>query len=146
MSPDGLPANNRRRCFPTDLQPTASCSSESSMMTVQLSTDVAPNFANVIERDRRLLVLPPAVRLLSVLRILPPRAFDWVMDMSGLNVSMNHFSGHGGGATPSLKQHTTHAPPGGRYGRAEETYKGASPVSCAKISAILNSISANLSR
>jgi len=74
-----------------------------------------------------------------------PSAFC-LMDVPGVNLSMDQISGHRRSATPSLKEHATHARPRGRYGRAKETYRGESPVSCAKISAILNSISANLSQ
>jgi all-trans-retinol dehydrogenase (NAD+) len=59
--------------------------------------DVAWRIADAIQRDRRLVILPPAVRLLPVLRVLPPRAFDWVMDLLGVNVSMEHFVGHRAG-------------------------------------------------
>jgi len=56
--------------------------------------EVVRKIAHAIERDRRLLVLPRTVRLLPALRLLPPRAFDWVMDLLGVNASMEHFTGH----------------------------------------------------
>ncbi len=56
---------------------------------------VVTKIADAIESDRRMLVLPPLVRLLPVLRVLPPRAFDRVMDLFGVNRSMDHFVGHG---------------------------------------------------
>lgn len=56
--------------------------------------DVARKIADAVERDRPLLVLPPIVRLLPVLRVLPPRVFDAVMDLFGVNTSMDHFVGH----------------------------------------------------
>ncbi len=55
--------------------------------------DVARRIADAIERDRAQLVLPPMVRLLPALRVLPPRVFDRVMDLFGVNVSMDHFVG-----------------------------------------------------
>jgi all-trans-retinol dehydrogenase (NAD+) len=58
---------------------------------------VAQKIADAIERDRRLLVLPPLVRLIPAMRVLPPQAFDRLMDLFGVNVSMEHFVGHGSG-------------------------------------------------
>jgi len=67
------------------------------LLPILRQRDVVRKIANAIERDRRVLVLPPAVRLLPVLRVLPPRVFDRVMDLLGVNVSMEHFKGHGVG-------------------------------------------------
>lgn len=55
---------------------------------------VARKIIDAVERDRRQVVLPPAVRLLPALRVLPPRAFDMVMDLLGVNTSMDEFVGH----------------------------------------------------
>lgn len=55
---------------------------------------VATKIADAIESDRRMLVLPPIVRMLPVLRVLPPTVFDRVMDLFGINTSMDHFVGH----------------------------------------------------
>ncbi len=55
--------------------------------------DVADKIVAAIERNRRLLTLPPIVRLLPALRVLPPRVFDKIMDLMGVNVSMDHFAG-----------------------------------------------------
>jgi all-trans-retinol dehydrogenase (NAD+) len=68
------------------------------LLPILRQRDVVRKVADAIERDRRVLVLPPAVRLLPVLRILPPKAFDWVMDLFGINASMDHFQGHEGSA------------------------------------------------
>jgi all-trans-retinol dehydrogenase (NAD+) len=65
------------------------------LLPILRQRDVARKIADAIERDRRVLVLPPAIRLLPVLRVLPPRIFDLVMDVLGVNVSMEHFVGHG---------------------------------------------------
>jgi all-trans-retinol dehydrogenase (NAD+) len=54
---------------------------------------VADQIVRAIERDKRLVVMPPMVRLTPVLRVLPPRAFDRMMDLFGINVSMDHFVG-----------------------------------------------------
>lgn len=55
--------------------------------------DAADRIVAAIERDRHQLVMPPLVRLVPLLRILPTRAFDRVMDLLGVNVSMDEFVG-----------------------------------------------------
>jgi all-trans-retinol dehydrogenase (NAD+) len=55
---------------------------------------VAAKIADAIEADRRMLVLPPIVRLLPLLHVLPPAVFDRMMDLFGVNTSMEHFVGH----------------------------------------------------
>jgi all-trans-retinol dehydrogenase (NAD+) len=65
-----------------------------SLLPILRQGDVARKIAKAIERDRRFVVLPPFVRLLPVLRIVPTRAFDSVMDLLGVNVSMEAFVGH----------------------------------------------------
>ncbi len=55
---------------------------------------VATKIADAVASDRRMLVLPPIVRLLPVFRVLPPVLFDRVMDLFGVNTSMDHFVGH----------------------------------------------------
>jgi all-trans-retinol dehydrogenase (NAD+) len=54
---------------------------------------VADKIVRAIEHDQRVVVLPPFVRLLPVARILPTRWFDKLMDLLGVNVSMDHFRG-----------------------------------------------------
>jgi all-trans-retinol dehydrogenase (NAD+) len=56
---------------------------------------VAEKMARAIAHDRPVLVMPPILRLLPVLRLLPTRAFDRLMDLFGVNVSMDDFVGHG---------------------------------------------------
>jgi all-trans-retinol dehydrogenase (NAD+) len=56
---------------------------------------VADRIVRAIERDRRVLCMPPLVRLLPLARMLPPRAFDKLMDLFGINASMEHFIGRG---------------------------------------------------
>lgn len=63
--------------------------------------DVARRIADAIAQDRAMLVLPPIIRLLPVLRVLPPNVFDRVMDLFGVNASMDHFVGHGSATAPS---------------------------------------------
>jgi all-trans-retinol dehydrogenase (NAD+) len=55
--------------------------------------DVARKIARAIERDRRLLVMPPLVRILPAMRVLPPRAFDAMMNLFGVNRTMDDFVG-----------------------------------------------------
>lgn len=64
------------------------------LLPILKPNDVARRIADAIAEDRRMLVLPPVVRLLPALRLLPPPVFDRVMDVLGINVSMEHFVGH----------------------------------------------------
>ncbi|HAM45271.1 MAG TPA: short-chain dehydrogenase [Propionibacteriaceae bacterium] len=54
---------------------------------------VARKVLNAIESGRQQLVLPPMVRLVPPLRILPPVAFDLVLDLVGINHTMDGFIG-----------------------------------------------------
>lgn len=65
------------------------------LLPILRTGDVAVRIADAIARDRRMLVLPPIVRLLPVLRALPPTVFDRLMDLFGVNVSMDRFVGRG---------------------------------------------------
>lgn len=56
--------------------------------------DVVARTVSAIERDRARVVMPPLLYALPLLRVLPARAFDRVMDLFGVNVSMDHFEGH----------------------------------------------------
>jgi all-trans-retinol dehydrogenase (NAD+) len=55
--------------------------------------DVVARIASAVRRDRSRLILPPFVRLLPLARILPPRWFDRLADVLGINVSMQDFVG-----------------------------------------------------
>ena len=55
--------------------------------------DVATKILRAVERDRPMLRLPPIVGTLPVSRILPVRLFDRVMDLLGVNQSMDDFVG-----------------------------------------------------
>lgn len=66
------------------------------LLPILRTEDVARKIADAIARDRRLLVMPPIVRLLPVLRALPPTVFDRIMDLFGVNASMDHFLGRDG--------------------------------------------------
>ena len=54
---------------------------------------VISKIISAIERDRRQLLMPPAVALLPVLRALPVPVFDRLMDLLGVNSSMDEFVG-----------------------------------------------------
>ena len=57
--------------------------------------DVAARIVDCIQRDKRRLLMPPAVHLLPLLRMLPVGAFDWVATFLGVNASMDEFKGRG---------------------------------------------------
>jgi all-trans-retinol dehydrogenase (NAD+) len=61
--------------------------------------DVAARILRAVERDKAILHLPPLVATLPVSRFLPTRLFDRVMDLLGVNRSMDDFVGRSG--TPS---------------------------------------------
>ena len=54
---------------------------------------VARRIVRAIERDERRVVMPPLVRVLPALRLLPVPLFDWVIDVFGVNASMDGFTG-----------------------------------------------------
>jgi all-trans-retinol dehydrogenase (NAD+) len=54
---------------------------------------VARKIACAIERDRRTVILPPFIRLLPITRVLPVGLFDRLMDLFGVNQSMDEFVG-----------------------------------------------------
>lgn len=70
------------------------------LLPIMRADQVAHRIAEAIARNRRVLVLPPIVRLLPVLRALPPSVFDRIMDLFGVNRSMDGFVGHAGPARP----------------------------------------------
>jgi all-trans-retinol dehydrogenase (NAD+) len=55
--------------------------------------DVARRVLDAVESGREQLVMPPLVRLMPVLRMLPVPAFDAVLDLFGINRGMDHFTG-----------------------------------------------------
>jgi all-trans-retinol dehydrogenase (NAD+) len=59
--------------------------------------DVAAKILRAVERDRGMLRLPPVVGSLSIGRILPTPIFDRLMDLMGVNVSMDEFVGRAAG-------------------------------------------------
>jgi all-trans-retinol dehydrogenase (NAD+) len=73
--------------------------------------DVVAKTVRAIERNRRRLYMPPVLHLLSLLRPLPPVAFDAVMDLLGVNVSMDHFVGRVDAAAEPRRERPPATPP-----------------------------------
>lgn len=63
------------------------------LLPILEQTDVARRILDAVERGREQLVMPPLARLVPVMRILPVRAFDAVIDFFGINRTMDHFTG-----------------------------------------------------
>jgi all-trans-retinol dehydrogenase (NAD+) len=55
--------------------------------------DVAARIVGCIQRDKRRLLMPWAVHLLPLLRVLPVGVFDWISTFLGVNASMEAFQG-----------------------------------------------------
>ena len=66
------------------------------LLPILQAEQVARRIVSAIEKDRRRLIMPPIVRLVPLLRALPPPVFDEVMDLFGVNESMDEFVGHAG--------------------------------------------------
>ncbi|KRE85041.1 SDR family oxidoreductase [Arthrobacter sp. Soil764] len=63
------------------------------LLPILQEEQVATRTLDAIEAGRRKLVLPPIVNLLPALRILPVKVFDGLMDVLGVNRTMDHFTG-----------------------------------------------------
>lgn len=57
--------------------------------------EVAGRIVTCIQRDQRRLLMPRAVHLLPLLRMLPVGLFDWIATFLGVNASMDEFKGRG---------------------------------------------------
>jgi all-trans-retinol dehydrogenase (NAD+) len=66
------------------------------LLPILQEEQVAGAVLDAIEAGRRKVVLPPLVNLLPVLRILPVSVFDRLMDVLGVNRTMDHFTGRQG--------------------------------------------------
>lgn len=73
--------------------------------------DVAAQVLDAVESGAQQLFLPPGVRTLAPLRVLPVRAFDAVMDALGVNATMDRFTGRGGGPVPVAASPAAATPP-----------------------------------
>ena len=63
------------------------------LLPILKQDEVARKIASAIERDRRTVILPPFIRLLPITRVLPVAMFDRLMDLFGVNQSMDEFVG-----------------------------------------------------
>ena len=68
------------------------------LLPILREDDVARAVVDGIERGRAQLVLPPAVWLVPGMRLLGTRGFDALMDVLGINHTMDHFVGRPPGA------------------------------------------------
>jgi all-trans-retinol dehydrogenase (NAD+) len=55
--------------------------------------DVAERIVAAVQKNERRLLMPPAVHLLPLLRMLPVGVFDWIATFLGVNASMDAFQG-----------------------------------------------------
>ncbi len=65
------------------------------LLPILHEADVATKVLDAVASGRKQLMLPPLVRVLPVLRVLPVAAFDAVVNLFGINRSMDHFVGRG---------------------------------------------------
>ena len=65
------------------------------LLPILKEAKVATQILDAIASGRQQLVLPPLARVVPALRVLPVRAFDVVMDLFGINHTMDHFIGRG---------------------------------------------------
>lgn len=63
------------------------------LMPTLRTADVARATLDAIESGQRRLFLPAAGRLIPMLRVLPTRAFDFLVDVLGISTSMSGFTG-----------------------------------------------------
>jgi len=63
------------------------------LLPILREPDVAAKILRAVERDRAMLRMPPVVGTIAVGRILPTPLFDRVMDLLGVNQSMDDFVG-----------------------------------------------------
>lgn len=63
------------------------------LLPILKEADVVERVVRAIERDCRRVLMPRIVHILPVLRVLPVRWFDRVLDLFGINTSMDGFTG-----------------------------------------------------
>lgn len=63
------------------------------LLPILKETDVAASVLDAVERGREQLVLPRSIALIPVSRLLPLPLFDRLMDLLGVNRTMDHFTG-----------------------------------------------------
>ncbi len=67
------------------------------LLPILRQDEVATAVIDAIERGREVLMMPPLVRAVPVLRALPTGLFDRLADLLGINATMDHFVGRRGG-------------------------------------------------
>jgi all-trans-retinol dehydrogenase (NAD+) len=70
------------------------------LLPILQEEQVATRVLDAVEAGHRKLVLPAIVNLLPALRILPVSVFDRLMDLLGVNRTMDHFTGRAGQSPP----------------------------------------------
>lgn len=63
------------------------------LLPILKETAVADRILEAVESGKQQLILPPLIRMLPGLRVLPVRAFDRIMDTLGVNRTMDAFTG-----------------------------------------------------
>ncbi|MDP9801659.1 all-trans-retinol dehydrogenase (NAD+) [Arcanobacterium wilhelmae] len=63
------------------------------LLPILKEADVARKILDALESGKHQLVMPPFVKLLPAMRLLPPRAFDAVCNFFGVNTTMDNFVG-----------------------------------------------------
>lgn len=76
------------------------------LLPILEETDVATQVLDSIESGREQLVMPSLINLVPAMRLLPTRAFDTLMDVLGINKTMDHFTGR----RPKVAEANTAAP------------------------------------
>ncbi|GGH94821.1 SDR family oxidoreductase [Arthrobacter liuii] len=71
------------------------------LLPILQEEQVATRVLDAIEDGRQELVLPSLVNLLPVLRLLPVSVFDRLMDVLGVNRTMDHFTGRSSEVPPA---------------------------------------------
>src|SRR5699024_3389926 len=71
------------------------------LLPILEETDGSTRVLDAIESGREQLVMPPLVRLVPGVRLLPTRAFETVMDLLGVNQTMDHYTGRTRQLSPS---------------------------------------------
>jgi all-trans-retinol dehydrogenase (NAD+) len=75
------------------------------LLPILRQDDVADRMVRAIEKDHRRVMMPLLVRLLPSMRVLPTRLFDRIMDLFGVNQTMDTFTGRTR-ATPASTEAT----------------------------------------
>ena len=67
---------------------------------------VAARIVRALERNERQVIMPPLIRILPAMRLLPIALFDRVIDFFGVNTSMDEFTGRAGQSAdrPAVKR------------------------------------------